>query len=215
LRFTGLEYSNCLFDNCHLGSPPNPESRPYVGQSRFVGCRQLGSGVAGAVIDEVTVDGLGRLGRIPLFLEGVAFRHVVLTGRISFFKLLPAPGSSPTPLMLSRWTAANRSFYADVDWALDISKAEFTSGPDFHYVPGHLVRRNPETQALVWRDKLVKQPIPSLPWGNSSLRVALEWFLESEAYDSAVLAAGLKTKHLAEDLAAIAMLRERGLADAD
>jgi hypothetical protein len=108
---------------------------------------------------------------------------------------------------------ANRSFYSEVDWALDISSAEFTFGPDLHYVPGHLVRRDPSTQALVWRQRLAEQPVASLPWGNSSLRVAVEWFLEAECYDSAVLVAATKTKGFADDLAAIAMLRKRGLAD--
>jgi hypothetical protein len=42
-------------------------------------------------------------------------------------------------------------YYSRVDWALDISKADFEEA-DLYYVPGNLARRDEETQVLLRQD---------------------------------------------------------------
>ncbi|MGA7991866.1 MAG: hypothetical protein WCC53_10575 [Thermoanaerobaculia bacterium] len=160
------------------------------------------------------VDGLGREGRIPLFLAGVVFRHVTLKGRVTSFKLQASPSFNDSRAQVALWQAANRAFYASTDWALDISEAHFTSAPDLHFVPGALVRRDPVSQALVPRRALAGIALTSLPWGGSALRVALEWFLADSLYEDVVLVAARGSSHFQRDLAALAMLRERGIAGA-
>lgn len=221
VRLTGLEYSDCFFDNCSLAetgsgqSPPRPPDAPvysYIGQSTFARSCQRSCSLSAVLLDEVLVDGLSRQGRSPLFLSAVVFRHVVLRGRISFFKLNAAPQTAPTPRQRERWLTAQAQSYRDVDWALDISKAEFTFGPDLHYVPGDLVRRDEETQALLRRTAVQDVPLPTLPWGDSGLRIAADWFLEDGPYDSVVLVAARKSRTFRDDLAALEMLRREGLA---
>jgi hypothetical protein len=48
---------------------------------------------------------------------------------------------------------ARSVYYAQVQWALDISTAEFRD-LDLRGVPTHLVRLDPETQAVVTRDSI-------------------------------------------------------------
>jgi hypothetical protein len=55
---------------------------------------------------------------------------------------------------IQRFRAANGAFYENVDWALDISKAEFESCRIFCELPVRLIRRDPETQVVVRREKL-------------------------------------------------------------
>jgi hypothetical protein len=223
IRLMGHQYEKCFFDNCSLSPSPRVRgraveprkalaARAYFGQCTLIACSQRACGISGAILDEVTVDSFATVGRIPLFLDGVAFRHVVLAGRLAMFKINPAPTLEPTATERQVWIDGNRDYYAGVDWALDISRAQFVSAPDLHYVPGHLVRRDEETQALASRSILQDAPWQSLPWGKSALRIAVEWFLDHGPYDSVVIAAARKSKYFREDLAALKMLRSEGLA---
>jgi hypothetical protein len=213
LRITGRAFRDCVFDNCGLGMPPTVEARSYIGRCSLAGCKQRACMIAGAVLDDIRVDGLSRLGNVPLFLAGVAFRHVELRGAIGLFKVTSAPQVVPTPADEATWIAANERFYSTVDWALDISGAQFTFGPDLQYVPGHLIRRDAETQVLVRRRVVENVAWRDLPWGRSALGLALQWFLEKGPYDSAVLVAGRKTTSFRRDMTALEMLRKEGLAE--
>ncbi len=208
-----LSFHKCFFDNCSLAQPPDPERRSVIRNVSLVQCKQRASLLAGAVLDNVLVDGLGREGRIPLFLAGVVFRHVTLKGRLTFFKVQASPSVNHSSEQVALWQAANRAFYAHTDWALDISEARFTSGPDLHFIPGALVRIDPASQALVSRRALSGISLPGLPWAGSALRVALEWFLADSPYEDVVLVAAKGTTYFQRDLAAINMLREKGIAE--
>jgi len=50
---------------------------------------------------------------------------------------------------------ANADYYKGIDWALDISQAEFTSG-EVEGIPPELVRRDSETQ-VVLRSQAIKE----------------------------------------------------------
>jgi len=169
--------------------------------------------IAGAILENVTVRGLAREGRIPLFLAGVAFDRCRLEGKLSAFKLAAAPSSLSHSKEVAIWNEANRSFYSNVEWAVDIRDAEFSSGPDLHFIPGSLVLRDPESQALVRRDRLNGVRISELNWGKSALGVAISWFLEDGPYEDTVLVAAKRSRNFSEDVAAIQMLRSEGLAE--
>lgn len=211
LKISNLSFHKCFFDNCTLSQPTDPQGRSIIQNVSLVQCKQRGCGLDGAILDNVTVDRLGREGRIPLFLPGVVFRHVTLKGRITFFKLQASPFLED-PERNAQWVDANRSFYESVDWALDISETIFTWGPDLHFVPGSLIRRDPETQVLVTRRALEGVALASLPWQGSSHKTGLEWFLQDGPYEDVVLVAAKGTTYFEQDLAAIRMLQERGIA---
>ncbi|GMU67655.1 MAG: hypothetical protein AMXMBFR36_39290 [Acidobacteriota bacterium] len=210
---SGRRLEKVLFDNCSLGPPSSPRYRSRISDIALIDCAQLASGVCGAILENVIVSGLSREGRIPLFLSGVVFNRCRLEGRISFFKLHAAPSALSPPSETAVWLAANQDFYQSVDWALDIQDADFTFGPDLHFVPGALVKRHSETQALVRRSKLTSVSLGDLPWGKSSLSLAVQWFLQDSPYEDTVLVAAKKSRGFADDLAAIRMLRENGIAE--
>jgi hypothetical protein len=205
-------FESCYFDNCSLR--PSAGEQLTIREVEFVGCSQRASSVAGAVLDEVVVDGLRNAGDMPLFLQGVRFRHVTLRGRISQFKI------NPTEVLVD-WSSPEakqafleqQKFYAAVDWALDIREASFTFGPDLHFVPGGLVRFDPSTQALIRRSSFLGVDLASLPWEKSALEIGVQWFLEDSPYEEAVIVAPKKAKSSKPDLAAIQMLRDLGLAE--
>ncbi|MCM2316160.1 MAG: hypothetical protein NDJ92_13520 [Thermoanaerobaculia bacterium] len=205
-------FESCHFDNCTLRASPGQTIS--IRDLELVDCSQRSSALAGAVLDEVVVDGLRNLSDMPLFLEGVVFRHVTLRGRIAQFKINPAEAlvswDSPEA---KQALAGQRRFYAGIDWALDIREASFTFGPDLQFVPGRLVRFDPSTQALVHRAAFAGVDPSSLPWEKSALEIGIQWFLEDGPYEECVIVAPKKSKAFKRDLAAIEMLRARGLAD--
>ena len=167
----------------------------------------------GTVFRGVDVDGFKKVGRQPLILWGSLFCNVRLAGRIGFFKLALAPNAArASAAYTQRWGKSCTDFYAGVDWALDITAAKFTFGPDLHFVPGHLVRRDPSTQILVTKDQARSALGSDLALGESSVATALTWFLDDSPYDSTVIAAPLGSRLFERDLAAFETLRSRGCA---
>jgi hypothetical protein len=73
---------------------------------------------------------------------------------------------------------ANRIFYADGDWALDISKAEFEEA-DLRGVPARLIVRDPETQVVVEREAAMRGAWRSVDLIDPLLPRMVQMFLDS------------------------------------
>jgi len=211
-RMSGLELDDCLFDNCQVSCSWRLQRRFLIQNVTFLNCGHIGSGMDAAVLEDVIVDGWRNEGRIPLFAWACVFKHVSLRGRITAIKLTDGPAPSWVSRRPDDWSAANRAYYAQVDWALDIREAKFTSAPELHFIPGSLIRRDPETQALVTREQAVQALSAGLPWGESGMEIALRWFVDDGPYDDVVLVAARAAKYFRRDLATLAMLRREGLA---
>jgi hypothetical protein len=140
-------------------------------------------------------------------LEGCAFRHVTLRGRAGSVMLVP-PSYGLSDQMQAAFVAGLRDFYAGVDWALDITEAEFDS-TDLYYLPGDLVRYDPETQFLLRRSALAGADTTGLP---SYAAIATSRF-ESTPFDTLVAVAPKRDKKFPEILAQLRELRDRKIAD--
>ena len=172
---------------------------------------QRACSVRGAIVEDVRLHELNRLRNIPLFFWSVVFRRVVLSGKVSGIKInnvREPSGSRNQPL----WNNANKEFYQTVDWALDISKAEFQGSISLEAIPGSLIRRDEETQVLVKRSQLEQGNWRSLDFGHSAYNVCIDWFLSDSPYEDVVLVAAKRGKKLKEELQVLAMLRREGIA---
>jgi len=108
---------------------------------------------------------------------------------------------------------ANIKCYASIDWALDIREAEFEEC-DLRGIPGHLVRRDPETQILVTRERVMEGVWRELDLSRTYWPASLEGLLEDERSDEVLVAPKLATDF--EDLlAGLNLLREAGVAEPD
>jgi hypothetical protein len=211
LTIANQQFDSCFFDNCSLAADPGGAWHRLEGLE-FVDCMQRASMVAGAWFRDVTVEGLSKDGDIPLFLSAVVFQRVHVSGSISAFKINPAPHVVPTASQLAAWRERLVAAYSEVDWALDISEAKFSSAPTLEWVPGALVRRDEETQVLVTRNALSDVDLRSLPWGKSSMEIGIEWFLKNSPFDSCVLPAAKRSRTtFKQDMNAISMLRRERL----
>ena len=173
-------------------------------------CREMGCDLYGAVLEDVVVDDLTRVGRMPIRLAACAYRHVVLKGRIPQLTFTHVIGTDPESERQPRWDRANTTFYDTVDWALDTSEAEFGSQTSLYGIPAALVRRDPTDQVV-----LTRAGASTVPWQEAIVgawAIAIDWFLDSNQ-DSLVVVAGKRDKkHYNSDLRTIELLRSLGVA---
>lgn len=166
------DFDQCVFNGSVLAQWDDPDLGLVVRDVTARRCRAVRCGMHGVRFEDVLVDGLAVTSL--LHLSGCVFKHVTLAGNIGPLMATP-PNYSLPPDVRDRFTVGIVAYYAGVDWALDISRAAF-SDADFYYVPGHLVRRDEETQFLLHRDRVEQfsqlERLPSYAqiWASRSRR---------------------------------------------
>ena len=203
--YGGLDLDRAKFDSCVLAQHDDPALGLVVRDVTVSRSSAANCSVHGVRFEDVTVDGLS-LAKLHQ-LAGCVFRHVTLKGRIGPLMTVPVHYSLSEELQAA-FNAAIEAYYRDVDWALDISEAEF-SDADFYTVPGHLVRRDPQTQFLLRRDVVERTQGMELPVyaGISVSR------FESTPFDSLVAIAPKRSKNFERYLEDFEFLRKAGLAE--
>jgi hypothetical protein len=109
---------------------------------------------------------------------------------------------------------ANARYYRDVDWALDISGARFTSiEMDLAGIPARLIRRDPDLQIVMTRAQALEgawlEPLAKSKW-----RFAVSAFLRS-GFDDFVLVACERGRYFDEERESLRRLRSAGAAVSD
>lgn len=210
--FSDLEFQNCKFVNCRVSITKNPRRRSTVRNVRLIGCETRQCAVEAAILEDVVVDGLKT--NYPLHVNGAAFKHVVLKGAVG--RVVIDATVLPGKLTEDEQTAfdeANAAYYETVDWALDIREAQFREC-DLRTIPAHLIRRDPETQVIVKREKAVLESWRSLDLSNTYWATTLEVFLRRGSEDT-VLVAPKSDPQYKRLLDGLKMLRDAGVAEAD
>jgi len=194
--------------------PAAPGDWNRVRNCRLSRCRQDNLGFNGVAFEQCEVDGLLRAGPMPLYLFSCVFDRVRVQGKVHSIKINPEYSMTGDDATLQiQWDDAIRNFYRDVEWALDISEAEFTSAPTFEAIPGHLIRRDPSRQVLVRRESLEGANFDSTALSGAS--IALDWFLKRSQFDSIVLVGSCLPTYRQRDLDTLQRLRDAGIADPD
>jgi hypothetical protein len=173
-------FNSCAFSGGSIGlTARKPEERLIV---RGVVARRcvVASVVVGPVVFEnLEVSDLRTTDH--LWLAGCAFKNCILRGRIGRI-LLFAEVEEALPLSYPKNAAfhnANLDIYRQVDYALDISEAQFVDW-DCRSVPAHLIRTNPDYQVRVsyesTRRSLASGALSEAP---EDIRVGLQWALKN------------------------------------
>jgi len=110
-------------------------------------------------------------------------------------------------------TRLNQEFHAAVDWAIDISKAEFFDSRVQLDVPEEFIRLDPATQVIVRRENLLDDRWRSVasemhPVLASPLRSIVQY--REPAYEIVIAARG--EKDFPEQMKSRELLRESGIA---
>ena len=216
-----FHFRDCRFDNCSLFGDPITGKRTLVRNVILERCCQRNCGIHEAILEDVVVDGLKSEGD-GWFVFGAVFKHVVLRGKID--QLVLNAELSPVVSMMHEETEdvlametalrdANRKYYEDVDWTLDISEAELLE-LDLRGQPVHLIRRDPETQVLITRQSALRGDWKELPYEDDSTPFLMSLFLQRED-PARILIAPKRSRKFKKILADINMLRREGIAEPD
>jgi hypothetical protein len=211
--FSDVEFRNCYFESCELSITRTPTLRSTVRNVGLINCSQRGSSISAAIVEDVLVDGLNTNGQL-FQTWGAVFNRTVLQGKIDRVMISSAvlPGVIG-PDEQQAFDKANTEYYRHVEWALDISKGEFKE-LCIRGLPGHLVRRDPETQFLVTRERAMSGEWKDLEFQENLLPISLEMFLQ-RGEPSIVLIAPKRHRKFKVYLDDMQLLRRRGVAEPD
>ncbi len=209
--YADYEFDRCTFSWAPFAYPHHPQDRAIVRNCKLVNCEVQAPLVDGFVAEGCLVENLRARGE--LWISGAIFKHVVLRGRLGSLMFTEhSPGGEDRLRKKATFARADEAYYEHVDWALDIREAEFYAC-EFRYMPGHLVRRDPETQGLIWRDKLLRHDwkSPKFPFSGS---VFFDLFLES-GLPSMVVVACKRHPTFERQMEELKELRRLGIAEPD
>jgi hypothetical protein len=208
--YGNCEFRNCSFVSCTLSMTNDPRLRTRVEDARLRGCDVRGCAIYPAVISEVVIDGLVTHNILQTW--GAVFSHVTLKGKVGRIMITNGLGPSFTLTDAHRraFESANQAFYESTDWALDISQGEFEE-LDIRGVPARLIRRDPQTQAVVTRERAMQGRWRDLD-SKGNWTIGIELMLQRGDQD-VVLVAGKRSKKFKDRLAGLELLREAGVAE--
>ena len=212
-----VELRRCRFDTCQTPTQRTASDRPTLRRVSLQRCHVTASDLGAVIAEDCTVDTIwfhrGIWG--PQAIEGCALRHVTLRGNVTGGLEFLAAGLLQPAAERDELLAANRRFYADVDWALDISDARFTSVSFVRSdIPARLIRRDPTTQVVISRRAMLAVDLPRLLGETTIIAMGIDRFLET-GFDDTVLVAPTRGPRFAQQSEVIDRLRAEGLVEPD
>ncbi|WP_198119321.1 hypothetical protein [Massilia rhizosphaerae] len=146
---SGISIQDCVFENCSFGynNVPLAQKRDSVKDMQLLNCKVSKCILGPAEIRSTQVHNLSG---DMLICWGTLFDQVVLEGEIQRLMLHGIPESRPSAAIRSSHEKRSKEFYSRVQWALDISQAQFD---DFSIrngaVPLSLIRRDINCQFII------------------------------------------------------------------
>ncbi len=208
-----VEFHNCYFEGCALSITDDPKKRCIIRNVKLVNCSQRGCSIDPAIIEDVLVDGFDTHGQ-GVQIWGAVFNRVVLRGKIDLLMISSVVDvMGDKPQVQQAFDEANAEYYRNVEWALDISQGEFKE-LDIRGLPARLIRRDPETQVVVTREKALEGKWKDLPFRERLWKSWLTSFLRADEPD-VVLAAPKRHRKFRDYLADLKLLQEAGVAERD
>jgi hypothetical protein len=201
----GKAFANTTIDNAYAPPPAHPAKRLTLRDISLVRVRHFACSPHGVVFDTCSVENLRGGGMAPSFLMGCVFRRTTLAGWIGGV-MWRWQVDFNDPNASQKIHAWNLKFYEGVDWALDITKADFSFHEGLIGVPARLVRRDPDKHFVMTREcanRLMTHKSGSV-WDVSAQRL-----LESPM-DDVVIVTGGQGARLEEEMTVARKLRKRG-----
>ena len=208
-----LVFRKCVFEGGGIVCD-DPNHRVIIRNVELDRCEAYGGGLHGVILEDICVKGPSHL-RMPDVMA-CALKHVKVTGRIDSLWFHDLWKLDPDDPINAEFKQANARYYEQVDWALDISEAEFSGECDIRGVPWQLIRRDPETQAIVTpeRAQAMSFELSRIDLSKTYWRTSIESML-IERQPGAVLVVPKGSKKFHDHLKGLHLLRQAGIAEAD
>ena len=210
--FSDIEFRRCKFVSCALSITTDPQLRSTIRNVNLINCETYGCTLHTAKVEDVTIDGLKTHGLRQTW--AAVFKHVTLRGRIGRLMISSAVDLGlATPKQQRAFDDANEEYYSTVDWALDIRDVQIEE-LDLRGIPARLIRRDPETQFVITREKAMQGKWRQLDLEKTHWAYSIEFFLEQGDQDF-VLVAGKRDRNYRRLVAGLKALRNAGVAEPD
>ncbi len=213
--FSDLVFRQCSFERGGIICD-DPSERVVIRGIELDRCKAYGGTLQGVILEDVLAKGPIRLGRDPI-THACALKHVKIAGRIDTLWIHDLWNFDPDDPINGEFKDANAKYYESVDWALDISEAEFSGECDIRGVPWQLIRRDPETQVVVTRQKvevmsyeLERLDLDRTTYWETAIRMMM-----NRGEDGTVLVAPKRSKKFRDYLQGLHLLRQAGIAEPD
>ena len=211
--YEDLVFRKCTFISLAVSVTYDPANRTTARNVTLERCRVQGSSLRCAVVEDVLVDGLQTSDLHQAW--GALFKHVTLRGKIGRLMVTPLISSRHrnTPEQAA-FDEQREAYYETIDWALDISEAEAVE-LELAGIPARLIRRDPETQAVVTRQAALSGEWRELERVQQTvLGLGIQQMLK-RGDDDTVLVAERRARDFKQLLAGIRELRAAGVAEPD
>lgn len=208
LVLSNLSVAHMSINNCDIPFERRPERRARLSNISILQCEHYANSAHGALFHDVVLTDLRGSSKAPTFLHGCAYSRVTLRGRMGGLWFSPVVNSLEEDAPLeAAYRAANAAEYRTVDWALDITEAQFTHYFSLVGIPASLIRRNPERHFVMTREAalVLAKDSDETAWSGSAQR------LVELGLADAVIVIGGSPKMLRGDLEDVQRLRDRGL----
>jgi len=212
VTFENLRLRGCTFVACNLSGTANPKMRSVVRNVLLESCTVHGGWIGPAVVEDSVIDTLAVIAG-PAEVSGTVFRHVALRGRIGSLLFFDGRDVSVVDRESTAMWKANGAYYEGVDWALDITRAEFEA-VRLQGIPARLIRRDSEDQVVVRREKVADGAWRQVDLRGTYWPTSLENLLAFGDQDM-VLAAPRAHKDYKKLKAGLERLRNAGVAEPD
>jgi hypothetical protein len=221
LLLENMRFKNCEFVRCAISLTEKFGRMSTVRNVELLDCALINCQTGPTIFSDVTITNLKTSDLLILWCPYLD--KVTLSGEIGKLKVNAAADTStvgPANYYKQKpFDDYRDKFYANVDWALDISKARFKE-LDLESVPARLVRRDPESQAIVTREKALQFAKEGwrklLPPECKHWAIVVDMFL-SDGEEDIVLVAPLGAAKAKRDplLKGLQEFRRIGLAEPD
>ena len=210
--FSDLEFRRCRFTSSRISMTRDPKLRSTIRNVILTQCEERGGALNAAIVENTVIDGLKTNSLYQTW--GAVFKQVTIKGKIGRIMISSMVATAmATPKQQRAFDEANAEYYSTVDWALDISEAQFEEG-EIQGVPARLIRRDPVTQVIVTREKAMQGLWRELDLSKTHWATSLEFLLDRGDPDVVLVAPkrGRKYRQLLDGLKA---LRDAGVAEPD
>jgi hypothetical protein len=186
-----MTFNTCQFEYCNISDHQLAEERALIKNVSINKCVVKGSSIGNNIFEDITVDGLKTNGLLQTW--AAVFKHVILKGKIGRIMITTDWPNEDDKTLYSSFLEANDAFYKKIDWALDISNAEFEEF-EVKGIPGHLIKIDHETQGILLKERLLNIDIDKLGLKRKIFKYAIEDLLDSR-YDDWLIVAPKKSRN--------------------
>lgn len=211
-------FQSCSFEMCALSLTQDISKISTIRNIKLADCSVNSCETGPAVFSNVVIDNLKTNDLFILWCP--YFDRVTISGNVGRLKINSAADPSTMGGAAQKpFDDYRLRFYEGVDWALDISRARFKEF-DVLGIPGRMIRRDPNSQVLITRERALQVAKPGWEKGlnpnNKIWPFAIRLFLNDGDADM-VLVAPLGAPKAKRDLLLYGLqeLRDIGLAEPD